>query len=198
MIKLKDILFEEDYKGEHESPDKDNGVPLYNLTGIYPEDIYSYDAARLYGDNHGDNNDKISIYIIQYCKNKPHNKIKIYRAIPYTLTSYDLINKYEDEKRYILKYKKMPPNSIRKDLTRPDYYEFIDNEIERLKNSPKIEEKDKLKINADDWVSINKNYAISHGRENLNNKFKLLSKTVHANELYTDGNSIHEWGYQPV
>ena len=30
---------------------------------------------------------------------------------------------------------------------------------------------------------------------NLNNSFKIVRKTVKASQLYTDGNSIFEWGY---
>lgn len=39
-----------EYQGEHEAPMKEDGAPLHDLTSgdIYPEDIYSYDARRLY------------------------------------------------------------------------------------------------------------------------------------------------------
>ena len=52
-----------------------------------------------------------------------------------------------------------------------------------------------FKINSGDWVTINKEYAIEHGKSNLRNKYKIIQKTVLASQLYTDGNSIHEWGY---
>ena len=37
-------------------------------------------------------------------------------------------------------------------------------------------------------------YAKQHGRSNLK-KYKILTKTVYVDELYTDGNDILEWGY---
>lgn len=52
-------------------------------------------------------------------------------------------------------------------------------------------------INPGDWVTINKRYAIQHGKSNLDGEYTVLSKTVPAKHLYTDGNSIHEWGYDP-
>jgi hypothetical protein len=52
-------------------------------------------------------------------------------------------------------------------------------------------------INSGDWVSTTEEYANEHGESVLNNKFKIISKTVPASTLYTDGNSIHEFGYNP-
>lgn len=55
------------------------------------------------------------------------------------------------------------------------------------------------KINPGDWVTINRKYAIDHGESNLGGKgnYKIISKKVTAKDIYTDGNSIHEWGYAP-
>ena len=36
-----------------------------------------------------------------------------------------------------------------------------------------------------------------HGKDHLKNKFKIVTKTVKAKDLYTDGNSLSEWGYDP-
>jgi hypothetical protein len=36
-----------------------------------------------------------------------------------------------------------------------------------------------------------------HGHSALNGKFKIISKTVYARDLYTEGNSLEEWGYVP-
>ena len=44
-------------------------------------------------------------------------------------------------------------------------------------------------------VTINPMYAKIHGQSNLNNKLTVSTKTVSAKQLYTDGNSIHEWRY---
>ena len=52
-------------------------------------------------------------------------------------------------------------------------------------------------INSGDWVTINKRYAIQHGESTLYGNYKILTKVVPAKHLYTDGNSIHEWGYDP-
>ena len=56
------------------------------------------------------------------------------------------------------------------------------------------------KINPGDWVTPSRGYAHDHGKSHLGGKgtYKILKKTVRANELYTDGNSIHEWGYHPT
>ncbi len=53
------------------------------------------------------------------------------------------------------------------------------------------------KINAGDWVTTSPSYAKEHGEANLGNKYKILKKTVRADELATNGDSIHEWGYWP-
>jgi len=60
-----------------------------------------------------------------------------------------------------------------------------------------IDKKD-ISINAGDWVTLNKNYAIQHGRSTLYGKYKIVSKIVAARTLFTDANSIHEFGYDPM
>ena len=50
-------------------------------------------------------------------------------------------------------------------------------------------------INAGDWVTINPDYAAQHG-EILGN-YKILKKMVKAKDIFTNGDSIHEWGYHP-
>jgi hypothetical protein len=50
-------------------------------------------------------------------------------------------------------------------------------------------------INTGDWVTLSKNYAKEHGESYFDGKYNLLSKKVLANELFTDGNSINEFGY---
>jgi hypothetical protein len=52
-------------------------------------------------------------------------------------------------------------------------------------------------INKGDWVTLNRNYAVQHGESNLNGEYKIISKKVRADEIFTDGNSIHEFGYDP-
>lgn len=53
-------------------------------------------------------------------------------------------------------------------------------------------------INPGDWVSHSREYAMSHGRSMWGSKkYKVLTASARARELFTDGNSIHEWGYHP-
>ncbi len=52
-------------------------------------------------------------------------------------------------------------------------------------------------INPSDWVTTSKGYAKQHGESALDGNYKILEKKVKAKDLWTDGNSIHEWGYDP-
>ena len=128
-----------DYRGSHEAPSYDENAPLYDLTlnGIYPEDVYSSKAIRYYGTGFPIA-DRSAFKIINRSRNKPNDKIEIYRAVP------------------------------------------KDTRIN--------------KINAGDWVTIVKEYAVTHGQSVLKGEYKILSKIVRAKELYTDGNSWLEWG----
>ena len=52
-------------------------------------------------------------------------------------------------------------------------------------------------IRPGDWVTISKEYAKEHGEGALKGDYKIASKMVPASDLYTNGDSIHEWGYHP-
>jgi hypothetical protein len=52
-------------------------------------------------------------------------------------------------------------------------------------------------INAGDWVTLSKGYAKNHGESVLDNAYDILEQKVKAKELYTNADSIHEFGYQP-
>lgn len=52
-------------------------------------------------------------------------------------------------------------------------------------------------INPGDWITTIKSYAVQHGEGPLGGDYKILEKTVPAGDLYTDGNSIFEFGYDP-
>jgi len=52
-------------------------------------------------------------------------------------------------------------------------------------------------INKGDWVAISRQYAKDHGEHALNGNYKILKKTVAARDLFTAGDSHHEWGYHP-
>jgi hypothetical protein len=52
-------------------------------------------------------------------------------------------------------------------------------------------------INAGDWVTLSKDYAKTHGESALRGDYKILSQKVKAKDLWTNADSIHEFGYQP-
>jgi hypothetical protein len=53
------------------------------------------------------------------------------------------------------------------------------------------------KINPGDWVTTVRKYAKDHGEANIGGDYKIIKKTVAARDIFTDGNSIAEWGYSP-
>jgi hypothetical protein len=62
---------------------------------------------------------------------------------------------------------------------------------------PKSVKGNSTAIRPGDWVALTRVYAKDHGLSALNGEFKIVSKLVHARDLFTDGNSIQEWGYDP-
>jgi|GEM_PF-2032622 len=52
-------------------------------------------------------------------------------------------------------------------------------------------------INPGDWITTIKSYAVQHGEGPLGGDYKILEKTVPAGDLYTNGDSIFEFGYDP-
>lgn len=52
-------------------------------------------------------------------------------------------------------------------------------------------------INPGDWVAVSRRYAVEHGKSALNGSYRIISKVVSARDVFTDGNSISEWGYDP-
>jgi len=50
-------------------------------------------------------------------------------------------------------------------------------------------------INPGDWVATTREYAVDHLGTEKN--WHILTKKVKAKDIATDGNSIHEWGYDP-
>ena len=197
-------LCENEYRGEHEAPDKESGAPLYDITinGIYPPDVYT--NGRQYSLRDG--SDDHSFNIVMSYHNRPNRAIKIYRAVPYMPGTQQKISDFYKQKAYILKYGAMPPDaspsfksvgkySGRQGLS-SEYFEWLIDEIKKLEQMPAKEEK-KIKINPGDWVTIDKAYAVEHGRDNLNRNYRIITKTVPAKHLYTEGDSILEWGYDP-
>lgn len=52
-------------------------------------------------------------------------------------------------------------------------------------------------INPGDWVSIDRKYAEMHGESRFDGDYKIISKMVKADDIFTNGDSIQEWGYDP-
>jgi hypothetical protein len=191
---------QEDYKGQHLAPDKDGGAPLYDLTKIYPDDVYSSKAAEYYGDRSTDYSDAETVSIIQSARGTPNKQIKIYRAVPNI--NKETENKIKDISTvtgYVMKFGFPPVGGKYSDLYRELKYnkdallEKLFAEMDTLK-SKKLKG---LEINSGDWVTINKRYAIGHGRSTLLGDYKILTKTVPAKHLFTTGDSLHEFGYDP-
>jgi len=186
------IIIAEEYRGEHAAPGKGgDDAPMHDLKGIYPDDIYSADAVRLYST--GESYDGSAIAEIKSARGRPNKAVKVYRVIPEILSSEEQILRYEKYKRYIQKTGKNPPEADTNGKN--PYYEWLNDEIEKLQKVPNIPQK--RSINKGDWVTIVRQYAVDHGKSALNGKYKIVTKTVKAKDLYTNGNSIHEWGYDP-
>ena len=46
-----------------------------------------------------------------------------------------------------------------------------------------------------DWVTLSRDYAKEHGVSNIDGAYRIIEETVPAKYLYTDGNSVNEFGY---
>jgi hypothetical protein len=53
-------------------------------------------------------------------------------------------------------------------------------------------------LNAGDWVTVNKQYAEDHGESALGGDFDIIEEKVKAKDIFTNGDSIHEFGYDPA
>jgi hypothetical protein len=53
-------------------------------------------------------------------------------------------------------------------------------------------------LNAGDWVTVSKQYAKDHGESALGGDFDIIEKKVKAKDIFTNGDSIHEFGYDPA
>ena len=162
---------DEDYRGIHKSPTKGSGSPLHDLETTYPDDIYTLPittAIQYHGSHHQD--DYYVISTMREAHNKPNYQVKIFRAVP------DL-NKDVDKK---IKYNNNLINYVHK-------FGFPPIKAKRIK----------ITINPGDWVCLTRNYAKEHGEGSLNNVFKIISKTVPAKHLFTNGDMLQEFGYDP-
>ena len=72
-----------DYIGSHHAPlSSSNGAPLYDMSKIYPEDIYSSKAGSYYGDGVNAAKDVEIAKKIQSFRNSPEKQVTIFRAAP--------------------------------------------------------------------------------------------------------------------
>ena len=183
-----------DYVGEHSAPLGDSGAPLHNLTAnenaIYPSDVYSSQANQYYGS--GEPEDAQLFAMAQRLKDKPNEKVSIYRAVPKMQSNSEKAAQLEKDLANYMKRGRMPSNSDFNNKS--DWYEWASNERDRLASLPE-ETLDPLSINHGDWVALDKKYAKEHGESALGGNYKILSKKVPARQLFTNGDSIREWGW---
>jgi len=202
---IKLLLYESDYRGEHTAPVPEGSNSMYDLSDVYDDDFYGYDAVRMYG-HYRDYRDNQAISIIQSAKGRPNKPIKIYRAVPdvnFDLKSklkplLDIYNYYQQWNMFPMKnqivYDLQDKYSI-DDHSYDEQQELILNDIKTQIDNLQSETEKGLGIGSGDWVTIDRNYAKLHGESNLGGRYKIVSKTVPAKTLYTDGNDIFEWGY---
>jgi hypothetical protein len=183
-----------DYVGEHSAPLGDSGAPLHDLAAnenaIYPSDVYSSKANQYYGS--GEPEDAQLFAMAQRLKDKPNEKVSIYRAVPKMQSNSEKIAGLEKDLANYMKRGRMPKNA---DFdNKSDWYEWASNERDRLASLPE-ETIEPLSINHGDWVALDKKYAKEHGESALGGNYKIISKKVPARQLFTNGDSIREWGW---
>jgi hypothetical protein len=174
-----------DYRGQHTAPDKEGSSPAYDLSDTYPDDIYSQNAVRYYG-HWGDSRDNAAISIIQSLRGNPNKAVKIYRAIP------------KDKDSENVKKAKMKIQSLERMATSSPHLHndpYFKKQIEEY--SSVIPNNKKIQINTGDWVTTVKSYAKDHGESALRGEYQIISKIVKSKDIYTNGDSIFEWGYHP-
>lgn len=132
--------FETGYRGSHEAPGPDFGAPMHDLTGFYPDDVYSPKGAHIYGDLPGSRTDAAAVEQLRAVRGNPTVPVTVYRAVPEDATP---------------------------------------------------------EIHPGDWVTPSRAYADQHGASNLDGRYRIARKTVPAKHLYTNADSLHEWGYHP-
>jgi hypothetical protein len=131
-----------EHVGLHMAPLSDSGSPLWDLSGTYPDDVYSHKGMQYYGTSEPWDSESWST-ILNF-RNRPNAALRVYRAVPKT-----------------------------------------------------VKGKGNTAIKPGDWVTTSKRYAINHGKSALNGEYRVLSKVVKARDLFTNGDSWHEWGYDP-
>jgi hypothetical protein len=198
---------DQEYMGEHTAPTKNYGTPIHNVEEVYP-DLYERGGSEYVVMPE----DREGLSIILQAHNRPNFRVKVYRAIPKIESPQEIINNLEKEYAHIMKKGKpsgkLEINHVDKEKARKKIekiygsadensvvLQYIEDKIEELKSQKTNTEK--IKIERGNWVSPSKNYAKMHGLAALKGKYRIVSKTVKAKDLFTDGNSLSEWGYDP-
>lgn len=187
---------DEDYRGQHRAPTADGGAPLHDLTGggsVYPDDVYGPKAVQYYGTGN-EEMDRKSFSIAMQFKGNPNAAVTIYRAVPHKATKQERIDLLETQMRKYQARGVVPDGAT---LRGSAWYNDAYDRLAELKALPD-DASEKIAINPGDWVTINRDYAKEHGESALNGEYKIISKRVKAKQIYTAGDSIHEWGYDPV
>jgi hypothetical protein len=180
-----------DYRGLHGAPGRGSGAPLHDLISpdysVYPEDVYSSDAIKFYGVG-DDTLDAMAFNLIRSFKGKPNAEVTVYRAVP--VSPAKRLERLKKEEKYIMKYGRVPSGTST-NLGPSEYYDKIINEIAELESAPQ----ERALVSAGDWVTPFRQYAVSHGEGALRGDYEIVRKRVKAKNVYTDGNSWLEWGY---
>lgn len=181
------------YRGIHTAPTRDFGAPLHDLSQMYPDDIYSAKAAQYYG--HSLPYDQKAASIMQMYRNKPNATVTIYRAVPSEKTNADKAAELDRHMAAYMRRGLLPQDAHIKEGSK--WYDWAYNERNRLRNLPDEPIEGINAINPGDWVTLTKDYAKEHGESALRGNYKIISKKVKAKDVYTNADSIHEFGYDP-
>jgi hypothetical protein len=184
------------YRGQHTAPNRDFGAPLHDLTGggqMYPDDIYSSKAAQYYGGSVP--YDQKAVSIAQQYRDKPDALVTIYRAVPKEMSNSEKLAEIEKQMAAYMRRGTLPKDAKTSDGSK--WYDMAYEERAKLRQMPDEPSQGINDINAGDWVTLTREYAKDHGESTLRGQYKIISKKVKAKEVYTNTDSIHEFGYSP-
>lgn len=167
------------------SPSKDQMLYELSLNKNKTSQIPSAEESYDYRDSHkapGPN------------KGAPMHDLK--KVYPEDFYSKDGFGYYADQG---LKHDKSSYNTIISAKNKPEkkvkIYRAVPKDI--FDNAKKKGNPHDLLIKHGDWVTQSEDYAKDHGEGRLEGNYSIVSKSVPAKHLYTEGNSHHEWGYYP-
>jgi hypothetical protein len=185
------------YRGQHTAPNRDFGAPLHDLTGggqMYPDDIYSSKAAQYYGGSVP--YDQKAVSIAQQYRDKPDALVTIYRAVPKQKSNSEKLAELEKQMAAYMRRGTLPKDAENYS-SGSSWYDNAYEMREKLRQMPDETSQEINNINAGDWVTLTREYAKDHGESALRGQYKIISKKVKAKEVYTNADSIHEFGYSP-